>query len=389
MSKGIGKRVALSVTAAVIAVTAAIAVGAIGTEPASAGWCAYTDANGELAYADVPSKIALPRSGVKVCEEDFDGEFITNNQYDRINNRTENFSGLLPVQHPVSDFPPGWFESLGPCNEVLVSTGQKLPNTVGVNNRIVDVYRAQTTELAVQIAYDIGSNELTGILGAVLGSILGVVKVPTFTMEWKYDVQDECQEIVERNTIQSINVDTQSLVIDVQTILSNVDVAVSTRATQTSVDAVDAKVMQISTTLGALGASLTTETDEIDAALAALAASLTAETDEIDAALAALSLQLAAAQDQSVRLYIEDHLESCREIAGLLLADAPADAPDGLLPLTVVVVGDLADRAEAAGWNIGNARQHMANADSAIAAGDAGKGFQSLCTAYGKIVNAP
>jgi hypothetical protein len=59
----------------------------------------------------------------------------------------------------------------------------------------------------------------------------------------------------------------------------------------------------------------------------------------------------------------------------------------GFLPLTVLVVEDLADRAEAAGFDIGNARVHMGRADDSIAAGDARTGFQRLCTAYEKIVN--
>ncbi len=347
MSKGIGRRVALSVTAVVIAVTAAIAVGAIGTEPASAGWCVETHADGSVTFHSDYSRIGGP----KKCDEDFNGTWISNGTKKRIDN-PPNIPGLNePPTTLVDDFPLGWFGSLDVCLQ--------LPSNQGPHNRIEEVYVLRASELGAQIAYDIGSNELTGFLGAILGVVLGAVKPSVFVSEWTYDVQDECQEIVERNTIQSIYVDTQGLVTNVQTILARVDVAVSTRATQTSVD-------QISTALGDLATSLTTE------------------TDEIDAALADLSLQLAAGLDQSLQLYIEDHLESCRAIASLLLADL-----EGLLPLTVAVVDDLAERAEDAGLDIGNARQHMANADIAIAAGDAGKGFQSLCTAYGKIVNAP
>ncbi len=353
MSKGIGKRVALSVTAVFIAVAAVIAVGAIGTEPASAGWCVTTDASGNTTFESGFSFLGGP----KRCD-DKDGQWISNGTKKRIDNPPNIPLLNEPPTTCVDDFPPGWFGSLDVCLQ--------LPSNQGAHNRIEEVYVLRASELGAQIAYDIGSNELTGILGAILGVVLGSVKPSVFVSEWTYDVQDECQEIVERNTIQSIYVDTQGLVTNVQTILARVDVAVSTRATQSSVDAVDAKVMQISTALGTLATSLTTE------------------TDEIDAALAALSLQLAAGLDQSLQLYIEDHLESCRAIASLLLADA-----QGLLPLTVAVVDDLATRAEAGGSDIGNARQHMANADSAIAAGDAAKGFQSLCTAYGKIVNAP
>ncbi|MCH8849911.1 MAG: hypothetical protein IIC89_03695 [Chloroflexi bacterium] len=285
-------------------------------------------------------------------------------------------------------FPDGWFEAPDDC-VVLPTTGDDF--TGKWQNRLQHVKQAEALELTLQILYDVGSNELSGITGAVLGTILGVVKVTTFGWQWTYDLQDECQENFERSTIQEINVDTEAIVSDVQALLLDA----ATHSSQVSVDdlsddvddlttdvaAVNTKVIAISSAVTALATSLTTETDEIDAALAALALSLTTETDEIDLALAELDAKLVAAQDQSVLLYIEDHLETCRAIVSLLLDD-----PDGLLTLMVLVVGDLATRAEASGWNIGNARQHMANADSAFANGDAGKGFQSLCAAYGKIV---
>ncbi len=381
--RSVGKRVALCVTAAFIALIAFTAIGP-GPEAAHAlniprGFCAFQGANG-LQFVRVTSKdvpFLSPAGSLDAFCENQGGFHVTNAQ----KNRLEGSGGILdvlPFVHPANDFPAGWFESLQECNQPLIKTGEVLPNTSGDNNRITDVYRLKAVELSLQIAYDIGSNELTGITGAIIGVILGVVKIPAFTTEWTYDVQDECQEIVERNTIQDISVDTQRIITDVKTLL----VDVSTRASQTSVDAVDAKVVLISTALAALATSLTTETDEIDAALAALATSLLTETEEIDAALAAFKGQLVANQDQNLRLLIEEHLEECSVLASMLLSDGA-----GLLPLAVLVVDDMATRAEAAGLDINSARRHMALADERIAAGQVRRGIQSLCTAYTQIVD--
>ncbi len=399
MSKGIGRLVALGVTAVFIAFISVIADTAIRTEPVQAHdsgshfkqWCAIADSSGAITFVKLTTHdpgvglFSSRKAKEEACEELYDGAWMKTKQKERIEGSA--VPGAFTLTSP-SAFPAGWFErpSGGEC-DALPNSGAILGapgSTLADQNRLQHVNVLKTIELTLQIVYDVGSNEITGITGAILGSLLGVSKVATYVTEWNYDIQDECQEIVERNTIQDINVDTEGIVSDVTTLL--VDVA--TRSSQTSVDAlstdvdaVDAKVIQISTTLAALGASLTTETDEIDAALAALAASLTTETDEIDAALAALNLQLAAAQDQSVRLYIEDHLDSCRPLASLLLSDSA-----GLLPLTVLVVDDLATRAEAAGLDIGDALRHLDRANDSILAGDAREGFQSLCTAYEQIV---
>ena len=72
------------------------------------------------------------------------------------------------------------------------------------------------------------------------------------------------------------------------------------------------------------------------------------------------------------------------ERCGLLIAV-------GLVPVMVLVIADLADRAEAIGSDIGDARVDMARADSEILTADArGRlnhaAFQNLCAAYEKIM---
>jgi hypothetical protein len=280
------------------------------------------------------------------CDEKHDGAaWMSDKQKDRVEGAGSTFA--LPALTTAQQFPKkDWFGAPVECSA--------LPNTIGDENRLQHVYAARTAELILQIVYDVGSNEITGITGAILGGILGGAKTATYILEWNYDLQDECQEILERRQIAGIFDDTDKIITDVTTLLNDV----SKHDTR-----------------------LTTETDEIDAALAALAASLTTETDEIDAALAGLKGQLVAGQDQSVRLFIEDHLERCRPLGSLLLSDSA-----GLLPLTVLVVEDLAARAGAAGLAIGNARLHLDRANDSILAGDAREGFQSLCTAYEQIV---
>ncbi len=394
MRKHIGKLIVLGVTAAFIAVIALLANAASGTEPVQAGpnhtfhgWCVYPNNSGDLSFYhveshDVGGSFPSLTRRQEFCEDEYDGGWVNTRSKNRLQSSAGPGTSTLTNR---SDYPDGWFErpSGGEC-DVLPNSGAILGSSgsdLAAQNRLQHVYLLKTIELALQIVYDIGSNEVTGVTGAILGSILGVSKVATYVTEWNYEMQDECQEILERGQIADIHVDTEQIVADVKTILARVDVAVSTRATQTSVDALDAKVVLISTALASLATSLTTETDEIDIALAKLKVQLLSETDEIDAALAKLKVQLLAGLDQDLRLYIEDHLETCSPIVSLLL-----DEPAGLLPLTVLVVAGLADQAEAEGLGIGNARLHLGRANGSIAANEPRAAFQSLCIAYEQIV---
>lgn len=333
MSKRIGMRVALGVMAAFIAVIAATA---IGTAPAQAvvgsGACLVGVAP-DTRYVGIDATelvtylIANPGNDVEdFCRDEERGRFVSK-EAQLILAVTFGFFDELPFINPAKEFPDGWFRGPSVCRDLLnggtlLSTGDLLLLDPG-NNRITDVYATKAVEFAVQIVYDIVSNAEVGVTGAIVGAVLGVVRIPVFITEWTYDVQNECQGNATANTI-----------------------------------------------------------DDINMLLNQFANDFIVHARDTDAALVSLKSQLVANQDQNLRLVIEDHLETCRALASLLLSDS-----GGLLPLTVLVVDDLADRAELAGLNINNARRHMAQANDSIAAGDVRRGYQSLCKAYNQIVS--
>lgn len=321
------------------------------------------------------------------------------------------FDDLGDPRSIPSQIPANFYGSIAPC-EGFPGTG------TGANNAITDVYILRTLELAAQIAYDIASNEPFGIAGAIVGVFLGVTKVGTFAMEWIYDVQDECQEIVHRNAVNN-----------------HLDATVTSRATQSSVDALSSTLgthdtevqVKLAGILEALAAHdvavteqiathdsemstqvsdhdtrVTTQVSEHDTRiteqvaahdteirtqvsehdtrvatqLAEHDAHLQQETDEIDASVA-------GSRDENVRFYVEDHLDTCRPLSSLLLSEANG----GYADQTFDVVITLIDASEAEGISIGRARNFLDTAGGHRAAGDPRKAFQSLCNAYRQLAN--
>ncbi len=238
MTKRIVLRLTIWLTAAIAAF---VAVGVLGPPPQSAeavhapfpefnrGWCAYASGGDPpLTFTKITThhpNVTIDTSGDAmnaICESKYGGTHMDTAEKNRLQGVFSTFS--LPALTTAQDFPKkDWFAAPTECFA--------LPNTIGAENRLQHVYIAKTTEIVLQIAYDVGSNEITGITGAILGAILGVSKTATFVLEWNYEVQDECQEILERRQIAEIYADTDRIITDVKTLLNDVskhDTAIST-----------------------------------------------------------------------------------------------------------------------------------------------------------------
>ncbi len=300
----------------------------------------------------------------------------------------------------TSSVPDEWYESSGPCLSI--------PSTRGSENRIIDVYGARTPQLAAQIAYDIASNEISGISGAITGSILGALSIPAFALEWVYDVQDECQEILHRRAVEQngVNLIAQSSALsvhanEVRSTLTAIDNALIAHDEKIT-DQIDAQTSTLSTQIADQTTNLTTQNDaqttnlnaqfadqttNLTTQLTDQTTNLTTQNDEHDAHLQAetdeLDVSVADARDENLRFFIEDHLDTCRPLASMLVSQASG----GYAERTFEVVEALIGSVEAEGIDIGQARRFYETAAERRAAGDARKAFQSLCSAYGHLVN--
>ncbi len=176
-----------------------------------------------------------------------------------------------------------------------------LPNTIVNENRLQHVYAVRTIELILQIVYDVGSNEISGITGAILGAILGVGKVATFVIEYNYDIQDECQEILERRQISEI-----------KTNLSLCKPLPSGVVTPTTKPLVTPAAPATPTTPGSCVS---------DQTLGIHDQKVQDQLDKMQDLLNAIKGQTAQHNDQTLRLFIEDHLDSCRPLGSMLLPD--------------------------------------------------------------------
>ncbi|MCI0777500.1 MAG: hypothetical protein J4N95_04915 [Chloroflexi bacterium] len=219
MSGRIRVAFALALIAGLIAVIAASAQEPEPAEPAdgetagvffNAGWCVQPNPN-TPAPGTTPTPILFNRlttenssvdlfssreSKNNTCGSKYtDGFWLNDGEKDRIEGATGGIG--IPGFTVASQYPNAdWFDNPLEC-VALAGTGNG-------TNRLETVYTAKIAELVVQIAYDIGSNEISGITGAIIGAVLAVPKFIVFSLEWTYDVQDECQEILERRTIAEI-----------------------------------------------------------------------------------------------------------------------------------------------------------------------------------------
>ena len=185
MGKHIVGLAVLSVTAVFIAFIAPTAVSSVDTDQAEAdfghtsyGWCGLPNPSGVFTFYDLTTHdvglLQFRDVLEKWCEDHGKGAFMTTLQKDRILGSAS--AGVFDTTS-ASAFPTGWFEAPDDC-VVLPTTGD------GFRNRLQHVKQAEALELTLQILYDVGSNELSGITGAIVGTVLGVFKVTTFGWQW-------------------------------------------------------------------------------------------------------------------------------------------------------------------------------------------------------------
>lgn len=154
---------------------------------------------------------------------------------------------------------------------------------------------AKGVELAAQIAYDIGSGEGTGAAAAVLGGVLGTASGARFALEEIGARADACEEenhkkILHDDVGPGVKEMKKSLdaVKDSLKALDNLDVKVSSRASQTSLDTRAAGIETVTNARASqIEALLKARADIIDAELKRRAdnidAELTRRADNIDA----------------------------------------------------------------------------------------------------------
>jgi hypothetical protein len=254
-------------------------------------------------------------------------------------------------------------------------------------NRVVDVKTAQAVELALSIAYDIGSGEPSGIAGAVLGAILGISRAVTFSIEWKYDLQAECQDNWHAIQVEAI---ADNLGIVFNTVQS---VAAQLPANNAEVSGTMA---EIRSTLGALGASLPGGTDAPRAVLVAVpdaaqsAAIATSPADATESGHGSVGGSIASLDDidtavydlhdSYLRLTVEQHLQSCNPLV-TMVSDLPP--PAGLFTETLDILDDLIAGAELSALDVGDAPALLDQARADYGGGMTPRAvWPGLCAAY-------
>ncbi len=138
------------------------------------------------------------------CEQTLNGFWYTAAQYDNFRAGagvyfvpTDGSHGRAAANANV--LPADWYGKPPEC-AWLPSTR----STTG-DNLLMDVHIAESAELLFQGAYNIGSNELTGIAGVFLGIALSGAQAIRYEIEWRYELQAECKDIVTARQVASIS----------------------------------------------------------------------------------------------------------------------------------------------------------------------------------------
>jgi flagellar basal body-associated protein FliL len=169
---------------------------------------------------------------------------------------------------------------------------------------------------------------------------------------------------------------------------SRLDVAVSTRATQTSLDSLSSLVnsrLDVAVSTRATQASLTAFNNEFTANATVVNNKLDSITSSVGDANQKLDALTITVNDQGaldLRLKIEEDLATPGNHA-LALFEVPASA-GGYLGLTRDIVADTIAKMQATGQGVGNAQSFLASGDSAVAAHD----YKSAYADYGKAYRA-
>lgn len=167
------------------------------------GACLKPDGGWEFPV-DSPIWAPPPIFAKEKCEQTLKGFWYTATEYDNIRNGAGVYFVPADGSHGRAaanavGLPDDWYAKPSEC-AWLPSTR----STTG-DNLLMDVHIAESTELLFQGAYNIGSNELTGIAGVFLGIALSGAQAIRYEIEWRYELQAECKATVTARQIDSIS----------------------------------------------------------------------------------------------------------------------------------------------------------------------------------------
>jgi hypothetical protein len=240
---------------------------------------------------------------------------------------------------------------------------------------ITDFYIADGVALALEIVHEaIPDDVITSIAQVAAATAWGVAATAALTLESLNGVEAECLDakledftrtqldvqVSTRASQASVNAFTQTLDSLSTLVNSRLDVAVSTRATQSS----------LNTFHNEFTANATTVNSKLDG----ISSSLDAANDKLDN----LTVLVEDQGDLALRMQIEADLSEPGNHP-VALFEVPASA-GGYLDLTRDIVADTIAKMRAAGQSVGRAEAELAGGDAARAAGD----FKGAYREYGK-----
>jgi hypothetical protein len=240
---------------------------------------------------------------------------------------------------------------------------------------ITDFYIADGVALALEIVHEaIPDDVITSIAQVAAATAWGVAATAALTLESLNGVEAECLDakledftrtqldvqVSTRASQASVNAFTQTLDSLSTLVNSRLDVAVSTRATQSS----------LNTFHNEFTANATTVNSKLDG----ISSSLDAANDKLDN----LTVVVEDQGDLALRMQIEADLSEPGNHP-VALFEVPASA-GGYLDLTRDIVADTIAKMRAAGQSVGRAEAELAGGDAARAAGD----FKGAYREYGK-----
>jgi hypothetical protein len=244
---------------------------------------------------------------------------------------------------------------------------------------ITDWYIAVGVALALEIAHEaIPDDIITSIAQVAAAGLWGIAATAALALESVNGVENECNDAKLEDFTRT-----------------QLDVAVSTRATQTSVDAFVANFNNLSTlvnsrldvavstratqaSLNAFHNEFTTNATTVNTKLDGITSSVASANSKLDSLAITVGDQGALA----LRLQIEADLSEPGNHP-VALFEVPASG-GGYLDLTREIVVDTIAKMQAAGQGVGNAQAHLAAGDAARAAQD----YKNAYADYGKAYRA-
>jgi hypothetical protein len=287
---------------------------------------------------------------------------------------------LAVLQRALSTY-PAW-RSLPRTLTKLVGrmpAGRRIPLGIKVADDCATARGFGYTQTDVEIATDV-ARAADVVLMAVPDDTLDVIPHVAATAVWA--IPTLAQRGIEHSYNIAQNCD-QGDHYALETL--NLDAKVSSRATQSSLDALDTHLTTVNTQVTSEFSALDTHVTNVDNHVAteftALDTHLTNVDNHVAAQFSALTTLVTANNDLNIRMHIEEDLAAGNHPAGLF--ELPA-AQGGYLELTRTIVVDIIQKTLATGQSVGKANSYLASGDQSRTAGK----FKSAYALYGQSYRA-